>query len=80
MVSISMRKVWKKLNFIYKKSKVNLMVLDILRTGNALCDFGAVTEDMTDMDLEFLFCVGNLATMPFKHFLVPVNAIFTARL
>ena len=55
--------------YTYKKSKCNLMVLDIQGIGNILCDPEIATEDIVDIDDEFLFCLGNLATNAIQAFL-----------
>ena len=39
------------------------MVLDIQSISNTLCDPEIATEDIIDVDDEFLFCLGNLATI-----------------
>ena len=39
------------------------MVLDIQGISNTLCDPEIATEDIIDFDDEFLFCLGNLATI-----------------
>ena len=71
-----LKKVEAFVHYTYKKSEGNLMVLDIQGIGNVLCDPEIATEDIVDIDDEFLFC--NL--MPFKHFLVPMNVRLTVRL
>ena len=55
--------------YTYKKSKCNLMVLDIQGIGNILCDPEIATEDIVDIDDEFLFCLGNLAINAIQAFL-----------
>ena len=46
------------------------MVLDIQGVGNMLCDPEITTEDITDTDEEFYFCIGNnLTTLGIQTFL-----------
>ena len=45
------------------------MVLDIQGIGNILCDPEIATEDIVDIDDEFLFCLGNLAINAIQAFL-----------
>ena len=75
-----LKKVETFVNYIYKKSKGNLMVFDIQGIGIVLCDPEIATEDILDIDDKFLFCLGNLETMLFKHFLVFMNVMLTVRL
>ena len=56
-------------HYTYKKSEGNLMVPDIQGIGNVLCDPEIATEDVVDIDDEFLFCLGNLATNTIQAFL-----------
>ena len=39
-----------------------MRVLDVQGIGNVLCDPEIAKEDIVDIDDEFLFCLGNLAT------------------
>ena len=55
--------------YTYKNSEGNLMVLDIQGIGNILCDPEIATEHIVDIDDEFLFCLGNLATNAIQAFL-----------
>ena len=45
------------------------MVLDIQGIGNILRDPEIATEDIADIDNEFLFCLGNLANKAIQAFL-----------
>ena len=49
-------------HYTYRKSEGNLMVLEIQGIGYVLCYPEIATEDIVDVDDEFLFCFGNLAT------------------
>ena len=69
-----LKKVEAFIRYTYKKSEDILMVLQVI--GDVLCGPEIATEDIVDIDDEFLFC--NL--MPFKHFLVPMNVRLTVRL
>ena len=64
-----LKKVEAFVHYTYKKSEGNLMVLDIQGIGNILCDPEIATEDIVDIDDEFLFCLGNLATNAIQAFL-----------
>ena len=54
-----LKKVEAFVHYTYKKSEGNLMVLDIQGIGNILCDPEIVTEDIVNINDEFLFCLGN---------------------
>ena len=54
-----LKKVEAFVHYTYKKSEGSLMVLDIQGIGNILCDPEIVTEDIVNIDDEFLFCLGN---------------------
>ena len=56
-------------HYTYSKSEGKLMVLDIQGVGNMLCDPEIATEDITDTDEEFYFCIGNLTTLGIQTFL-----------
>ena len=45
------------------------MVHDNQGIGNVLCDLEIDTEDIVDIEKEFLFCLGNLATNAIQAFL-----------
>ena len=45
------------------------MVLNIQGIGNILCEPEIGTEDMVDIDDDFLFCLGDLATNVIQAFL-----------
>ena len=64
-----LKKVEAFFHYTYKKSEGNLMVLDIQGIGNILCDPEIATEDIVDIDDEFLLCLGNLATNATQAFL-----------
>ena len=56
-------------HYTQKKSEGNLMVLNIQGIGNVLCDSEIARKDTLDIDDEFLFCLGNLATNAIQEFL-----------
>ena len=64
-----LKKVEAFVHYTYQKSEGNLMVLDIRGIGNILCDPEIATEDIVDIDDEFLFCLGNLAINAIQAFL-----------
>ena len=55
--------------YTYKKPEGNLMLVDIQSIGNILCDPEIATEDIADIDDEFLFCLNNLTTNDIQAFL-----------
>ena len=57
-----LKKVEEFVHYSQKKSEGNLRVLDVQGIGNVLCDPEIPKEDIVDIDDEFLFCLGNLAT------------------
>ena len=74
MVSRHVLMISKKLKHLFiilikSTSEGNLMVLDIQGIGNILCDLQIATEDIVDIDNEFLFCSGNLAINVIQTFL-----------
>ena len=38
------------------------LILDIQQIGSVICDSEIATENTIDIDNEFLFCLGNLAS------------------
>ena len=64
-----LKKVEAFIHYTYKKSEGNLMVLDIQGIENVLCDLEVATEDIIDIENEFLFCLGNLSTNAIQVFL-----------
>ena len=64
-----LKKVEAFVHYTFKKSEGNLIVLDIQGIGNVLCDPEIATEDIVDIDDEFLLCLGNLANNVIQEFL-----------
>ena len=63
-----LKKVEALAHYAYKNLENNLEVLDIQGIGNILCDPEIATEDIVDIDDEFIFCFGNLATNAIQAF------------
>ena len=63
-----LKKVEASVYYTYKRSEGNLMELDIQGIGSVLCDPKIATEDIVDIDDEFLFCLGDLATNTVQAF------------
>ena len=63
-----LKKVEALAHYVYIKLEGNLEVLDIQGIGNILCEPEIATEDIADIDDEFIFCLGNLATNAIQAF------------